>query len=191
MKKRLDYVSNSSSTSYIVIVNEGKESQPRAWDLEESPLYVPNEHGHHQFGWEFVDYNLFDDKLNFAAIQLLILKVNWKNAVYYMQLDADKCENHKVKFQNAYKLLKDVCKKEFKIKIKLNDTLIQESVMTPVKGKTQKWYHLEYSYYIDHQSSAEEGENLEIFDSYEMLRDFLKYEQSMVVGGNDNDQRYD
>jgi len=40
--------------------------------------------------------------------------------------------------------------------------------------------------YIDHQSSAIEGENLEIFESEELLRQFLFAEDSKIVLNNDN-----
>jgi hypothetical protein len=40
--------------------------------------------------------------------------------------------------------------------------------------------------YIDHQSSAVEGENLEIFESEEVLRNFLFDVKSKVILDNDN-----
>ena len=42
-------------------------------------------------------------------------------------------------------------------------------------------------YYIDHQSSAREGCCMEMFDSEDALWDFLRFEESHVRGGNDND----
>jgi hypothetical protein len=45
----------------------------------------------------------------------------------------------------------------------------------------------DYEGYIDHQSSAEEGENIEMFDSYEQLLCFLFGPESHITGGNDNE----
>jgi len=41
--------------------------------------------------------------------------------------------------------------------------------------------------YIDHQSSATEGMNTEIFDSEDQLKNFLFSSNSYIQGGNDNE----
>ena len=41
--------------------------------------------------------------------------------------------------------------------------------------------------YIDHQSSAAEGENIECFQSEESLKDFIFGHDSFIQGGNDNE----
>jgi hypothetical protein len=40
--------------------------------------------------------------------------------------------------------------------------------------------------YIDHQSSAEEGANIEMFENEDSLEKFLFSKRSKIIGGNDN-----
>jgi len=76
MKIRNGFVSNSSSSSFIVIdgnqVNQEKIDKvdlilKSSGDVVKFPL----EYGQHEFGWEFKKYNSWDDKLNFAFLQAM------------------------------------------------------------------------------------------------------------------------
>ena len=71
---RLDFVSNSSSSSHIVIADEiNNEYLPIVMNIKK--IYLPSkELGTHCFGWEWVNYRDFWSKLNFCAIQLHDLK---------------------------------------------------------------------------------------------------------------------
>ena len=79
MKIRSDYVSNSSSSSFIVIVNNGVDMtqalsarfmrHENEWDA----YAIPNKSAKHEFGWEWEDTSSFEGKLNFIGIQLLYL----------------------------------------------------------------------------------------------------------------------
>ncbi len=179
MKIRLTYVSNSSSTSSVEIVNFGEESLPRISTLNKEVLLIPSPDAHHKFGWEWVDYDKFEDKLNFVAIQLMYLKMLDLRAKKHPQVKEDEYYG---KFKKYFNLLKKVCKKEFKLNIAMNDKLLKE-----VEG----YWLLDTGYYIDHKSSADEGANLEMFESYASLKNFLKYSGSIISGGNDNESPYE
>ena len=65
MKIRIDFVSNSSSASFIVITDSGKEVRPRY----DGNLVLPDsELGQTEFGWQTEKYGDFWSKLNWCAI---------------------------------------------------------------------------------------------------------------------------
>ena len=65
MKTRIDFVSNSSSASFIVITDSGKEVRP----MYDGDLVLPDsEFGEMEFGWQTDKYNDFWSKLNWCAI---------------------------------------------------------------------------------------------------------------------------
>ena len=160
MKIRKNLVSNSSSSSFIVI-SDGKHEQEIS--VEEG-VFVIGEYGEHEFGWQEERYSDVYSKINFCYIQ------------------AKEIDN-----KDYMNMLEEVLKEKFP---EIN-TLVSvlggwdsedETIEHPVFGSVMK---MKCSY-IDHQSSACEDQNLEMFESKEILKNFLFNRSSYIQNDNDN-----
>lgn len=147
MKRRSGFVSNSSSSSFIVISSNGSLILKDAYVGED--IVVDGYFGETEFGWEFCKYNSFGDRLIFAYLQTQYAQNNsWLKMLENVVKDHTGCKN--------------------------------------IKWEVSLDYNSNGWAYIDHQSSASEGENIEMFDNEESLINFLFNENSYIQGGNDN-----
>lgn len=198
MKIRKGFVSNSSSSSFIVPdmrVPETldydslksffklNESTP---DYEGAPreiysITLPVTKGQKYFGWAEIRYKTFADKLNYLFLQIQSLYQNGrlKNELEYALREALKsiCEK-------AYNL-KELKYREFVVRVDYNCLFPSASVFESV-------YDFKNIYYIDHQSTWGEngGAVADYFNHNEPSADLMeKYlvGNSYVQGGNDND----
>ena len=189
MKIRQGFVSNSSSSSFIVIVNSGTDrtdeikSAFMSYKDDWTSYPIPNTNGKHEFGWEWEDTDSFEGKLNFVGIQLLYLfleKISNREREYkrpYTSKD----------FDRLYDMLKRVCKERFGFNVMLNPDVINTDIgFSEDKGGYYGFTTLADDYYIDHQSASSEGSCMEMFESEDALYDFLRFDESYIRGGNDN-----
>jgi len=72
MKKRFGFVSNSSSTSFIVICDDESTLDFSVLDQYKDigAIYIGAYGGESEFGWEFKQWNDFASKLNWTILQI-------------------------------------------------------------------------------------------------------------------------
>ena len=198
MKIRKGFVSNSSSSSFIVPDMKVPEdfdysSLKSYFNLDESTcdyegnlrrvysITLPIIEGNRYFGWEDTRYTDFVNKLNYIFLQLQSMHqdIRLKNKLEYTLEKALKsiCEK-------AYNL-KELKYGEFAVKVDYNHLLPCTSIFESI-------YDFKDIYYIDHQSTWGEREPAvaKYFAQNEPNADLIeKYlvGRSYIQGGNDND----
>lgn len=166
MKVRSGFVSNSSSSSFVVINDNDKSDHDEIvsyFQKNPNPVF-PLKDGHREFGWDFLEYVSWKSKLNFAMIQALYsLKDgntrHWNMFLEYLQSVGVPEESVCVSRDRYFGELPET----------VNCTLDDED-----------------SYYIDRASTVVNGECTEIFESPENLKDFIESQDSSLFTGNDN-----
>lgn len=148
MKIKTSFTTNSSSSSFVVIDNSGKNIFPKFG----TELVVDNDFGETEFGWGPGECRYVGDRINFAYLQTLYGSGSHPEWL--------------VMLENVIKNNTGVKEIDWRVTDSYNDAGI--------------WG------YIDHQSCASEGENIEIFESEEVLKNFLFGEGSYIVLDNDN-----
>jgi hypothetical protein len=168
MKIRSGFVSNSSSSSFIVIEQlTGPILMDRRCVFDGNQLVVDRHTGEYEFGWNREKYYDFGSKLIFAYFQAEYVL----NNPYH---DNKKSIN---KGKEMLEMLEKVLKEVLDIK-------------EIVWNVTTKWGEeaegLDQGY-IDHQSASYEGQNIEMFENEQTLKSFLFNSKSYIQTGNDND----
>lgn len=183
MKTRNDFVSNSSSSSFIVI----KDTNCESYNFNNQTILIPNsEQGNYEFGWQFAKYDDFWSKLNFCALILISIDENRKWVKDDKDCDSswEKEYNQQrkdiiAKYDSMKEMLVDVCHNEFHLDIELR---------TPEQCDCCGGKDAIFAY-IDHQSNIfENSENASMFDSETHLINFLTSKDSFIKTGNDNDE---
>jgi len=148
VKVRQNFVSNSSSSSFIVIGNSGTYEKVHSNENDE---YIFGQDGETEFGWTPQDITDIDSRINFCKIQSTYLDGKYDDVI------------------------EQVIRKN-------------SSVQTFNNCMSPDWdYDSSQKYsYIDHQSAAIEGQNLEMFESESTLEKFIFDSGSYIHTDNDN-----
>ena len=198
MKVRKGFVSNSSSSSFIVPDMRVPEALDYSslksffnpnefvWDYEGNlrriyTITLPITEGNRYFGWADTRYTDFADKLNylFLQIQSLHQDVPLKNKLEYA----------------LERALKSICEKAYNLKeLKYGEFAVRVdyNYLFPFTSVFESIYDFKDIYYIDHQSTWGENQRAvaNYFNHNEPNADLMeKYlvGNSYVQGGNDND----
>lgn len=160
MKVRSGFVSNSSSSSFVVIgqrqdgmMNKNRVRVALGLEDDDSLLVIDENSGECEFGWNPDIHSFAGDRVIFAYLQTRYAKSDeW------------------------YNLLEDVIK--------------ECAGVTEIQWRFRKYEDFDSDCfihaYIDHQSNATEGMNTEIFDSRDALTRFLFNDDSYIQTDNDN-----
>jgi len=149
MKIRSGFVSNSSSSSFVVISDAFIPEDFRLKGYEGAPLILGLE-GEAEFGWGPETLTDMYSRFNFAYLQTIYGHPEWLE--------------------------------------QLNRVLIERTGASEIVWKISEDYdspNMRYGY-IDHQSTASEGRNTEIFANDETLERFLFGADSKIELDNDN-----
>lgn len=171
MKTRNDFVSNSSSASFVVITDSGSERVP----LPGNAYAVPDaDIGESEFGWQTERYSDFGAKLNWCAIIL-------------------RSKREQEKYDTPDETLEECVKKPWFRSAEMEKTFMKvcsgAGLQVELKPETEE---SDFECYIDHQSNVgEEPDNARMFRSEKALRDFLFNDGSYIDCSNDNGGRDD
>ena len=154
MKIRISFVSNSSSSSFVVVDPAGSYNDLPIHGSEDEAFSI-GKHGETEFGWGPDVIIDADSRVNFAYLQTLYTNEETRNKWQTMI-------QHALWRYIGTKEMTSLLSLEYKI------------------PEGMKWG------YIDHQSNAGEGENIEIFEDQNILEKFLFGEHSKIVLDNNN-----
>lgn len=187
MRARTDFVSNSSSSSVIVLAEAGTSvaaDVERRWRGQ--TFRYPDVRWKCDFDWGFVDTRSFEGKMNFLGIQL----------IYLHHMEADHLEGgytERWNFDRCRDLVERVCRRNG-VAVELNlhpgpGLDWEDEGYWPETDPDGELEELDALIGIDHQSAVTEGRCMEAFESEDAMERFLFLDQSLVQGGNDNSDR--
>jgi len=179
MKARCDFVSNSSSSSFIVISDKGEKKVP---NFEGESLFVPCDYGCKSFQWQTERYYDFYSKLNWCAIIIMSLKDQERYDKSSEKLEVDVTKPW-FKSSEMANMLTKVCKERFGLSVEI----AHYSETDDDDKQLDEYYDIGG---IDHQSNVGESpENARMFMTEKSLYDFLSNSHSFIDNSNDNGGR--
>jgi hypothetical protein len=157
MKIRSGFVSNSSSSSFIVISNNGQPEKPKYFS---NVLTVNSSLGKTQFGWEDEINSYWGTKIIFCYLQTIYARESYSKY-------QDKADEWLLMLENV-------------IKYWTGCESINWFLTTEYSNDNTNWA------YIDHASNSGENSNIEMFENEFILGNFIFNPKSYIHTQNDN-----
>lgn len=182
MKIRSGFVSNSSSSSFIVFANPTEAV--RYTTIEPTygtTLQLGHQIGNISFGWGPEKIHNTGSKINFAYLQ-----------VKYMYRITDEEYNNPNKWIGGYlrdefQKFTNVTPRKFACEcLEMLENCIKHNNPEILNIDTMEIFDSDSDCYIDHQSAANECKNIEIFKDEETLYNFLFNPKTYIQLDNDN-----
>lgn len=165
MKIRHGFVSNSSSSSFVVIGKGDLEMEGR----HKGEVWDSSDFGETEFGWQNERYDDVHSKVNFAVIQ----------AQYLDETEPDLSEEW-------LNMIREVIMEHTGATgVVFFDRVVEEYEHD---GETHQYIDFkDDDVYIDHQSASYEDQNCSMFQDKDTLKRFLFSRHSYIQCGNDNE----
>lgn len=175
MKTRIDFVTNSSSSSFIAL-KKGDYQEGEKTFKEDIAKYLSSndwnglkliDEACKEFGWSPILYNAPADKLNFVLLQVACAK---DDLSFYGDEDKEEVEQSIENYKNMV------------------ESVLEEAGIEKIDWDDINREIIEGDAYIDHQSKITDNSLIKelLFSSEENLRRFLFNTESCVITGNDN-----
>lgn len=161
MKIRKGFISNSSSSSFVIVCDDKEYFNVTSLQYlgNKEVLNIPEDlhNPYYQFGWEWNCYSRFEEKVCWAILQAQFMEE-------YVPVLTKDCN------KPYHKLIFEVVNRIFGV----------EEIDIEININSGAW--------IDHSSCAyEDSSQLEIFESFDTLTQFLFNTKSYISTGNDNE----
>ena len=170
MKKRHGFVSNSSSSSFIVINDIGIDDVINLRNKYSDDVYIVGIDGKKCFGWQREIYNDVHSKINWASMQAIYPKIHQLYDINDIKLD-DKI-NYIFEDNRYLEMIETVI---------MNNLKCNVSFIELIKDMD------DFNAYIDHQSASYNNDSqLRMFQDETTLESFLFNSKNFIENGNDN-----